>query len=248
MTTAHHPLVEQAAALMALDRTDEARALLARRLADDPSDVRAWTRLARCHLSAEEYEEALAATGEALALAPEDYDAHCVRVYALRRLVRPDEALAEAQETIRINPQLWQGYAALSEALTAFQPRWPEALEAAATAVRLGLDEVDAHSALWKAAVVNGRFDLRHRAVLEILRIDPQDAWALGERARMAEWETARPPLTGAGAKLPAAAEAFADALAAAPRPRRPSGSASSWTWRCSGCCAEPAGWRCSAW
>ncbi|MGW6985152.1 tetratricopeptide repeat protein [Streptomyces sp. NPDC054932] len=219
--TAPHPLVDQAAALMELDRIDEARTLLARRLAEDPTDVDGWVHLARCHLSVREFEEVLTATGEALALAPEEYDAHYVRTYALRRLGRPDEALAEAQETIRLDPQNWQGFVALSEALGAWQPRWPEAFDAAATAVRLGPDSVGAWYALWKAALMNGRSDAVRQAVRETLRIDPQNAWALEERAEHAAWEASAPPLTGAGAKLPAAAEAYATALAADPQAHR---------------------------
>ncbi|MFB7665997.1 tetratricopeptide repeat protein [Kitasatospora sp. NPDC056138] len=216
--TAPHPLVEQAAALMELERFDEARTLLARRLAEDPADVRGWVRLARCHLSVREYEEVLTATGEALALAPEEFDAHYMRTYALRRLGRPDEALAEAHETLRIDPQSWQGYVALSEALGAWQPRWPEVLDAAATAVRMAPDSVGAHSALWKAGLMNGRSDVVRQAVLEILRIDPQNAWALGERAAHVAADAAAPPLTGAGSRLPAAADAYATALAADPQ------------------------------
>lgn len=79
--TALHPLVEQAGALIDIDRIDDARALLARRLAEDPTDAAAWVSLADCHLVDREYEEVLTATGEALALAPEYFDAQyfCAR-------------------------------------------------------------------------------------------------------------------------------------------------------------------------
>ncbi|GAA2273616.1 MULTISPECIES: tetratricopeptide repeat protein [Kitasatospora] len=218
MTTALHPLVEQAMALMDLKRIDEARALLARRLAEDPTDIVAWLRLARCHEEVRDYQEVLNATNEVLALNPEEYGAYLRRTYAFRRLGRPDESLAAAHEMLRLEPESWQSHVGLSEALGAWQPRWPEALEAAATGVRLGPDQIAAHYALWKAALMNGRVDLQRQAVAESLRIDPHDAWALDQRAKYAEVDAARPPLTGAGAKLPAAAEAFADALAAAPQ------------------------------
>ncbi|MGK5642983.1 tetratricopeptide repeat protein [Streptomyces sp. URMC 126] len=216
--TTPHPLVDQAAALLDLGRLDEARTLLARRLAEDPADVYGWVYLAQCHKMPEEYEEALAATGEALALAPEQYDAHFIRAHALRRLGRPDEALAEAHETIRIDPRGWQGFAALSEALGAWQPRRPEAFDAAVTAVELDPDSIGARYALWKAALLNGRADVTRQAVDEILRIDPHNAWALAERADYAAAEAAAPPLTGAGAKLRAAADAYVTALAADPQ------------------------------
>lgn len=72
--------------------------------------------------------------------------------------------------------------------------------------VRLGPDSVGAHYALWKAAAMNGRSDLTRQAVHETLRIDPQNAWALGLRAEFAAFEASAPPLTGARAKLPAPA------------------------------------------
>ncbi|WP_406052070.1 hypothetical protein OG280_36640 [Streptomyces virginiae] len=88
----------------------------------------------------------------------------------------------------------------------AWQPRRPEALDAAMASVRLGPDSVGAHYALWKAAAMNGRSDLTRQAVHETLRIDPQNAWALGLRAEFAAFEASAPPLTGARAKLPAPA------------------------------------------
>ncbi|MEV6975208.1 tetratricopeptide repeat protein [Kitasatospora sp. NPDC093806] len=216
--TVLNPLVEQASALMDLDRHDDARALLARRIAEDPSDANAWLHLATCHLTLRDFDEALAAAGEAAALSPETSYAQYVRTISLRRLGRPDEALAAAHEAIRLAPNGFRGFIALSEALGAWQPRWPEALDAAATAVRLGPEEVGAHYALWKAALFNGRLDVSRQAVRETLRIDPQNAWALTEWAGYVAAEAASPPLTGAGAKLPAAADAFATALAVDPQ------------------------------
>jgi tetratricopeptide (TPR) repeat protein len=216
--TATHPLVERAKALMELGRHEEAGALLAGRVAEDPSDGRAWVHLSLCHRSAKRYDEQLAALDRALALSPDEWDAHYLRAYALRRLTRNDEALAEAHEAIRLEPQGWQGYAALAEALNAWQPRWPQALEAATTAVRLAPEEPGTHAALWKAALINGRSDMARQAVAAALRIDPQDPWALAERARLEAVQAGAAPLGRQGGRLPAVAEAYADALTAAPQ------------------------------
>ncbi|MYS84985.1 tetratricopeptide repeat protein [Embleya scabrispora] len=216
-----HPLSARAHALMELDRHEEAGELLARRVAEDPSDTRAWVRLAYVHLKLGHDEEVVAASDAALAVAPEDYEALLVRVYGLRKLSRGEEAEAAARAAIGVAPDLWQAHAALSEALNSWQPRWPEAFEAACTAVRLGPEAVGAHWALWKASLLVGRNDVRTRAVREVLRIDPQNAWALGELADHAKHAAARPALIGAGAKLPAAADAAADALAADPTSER---------------------------
>lgn len=98
-------------------------------------------RLARCHLREREFEDVVTTTGEALRIAPQDCDAWIVRMYGLRRTGRRDEALAAAQEAVRIAPQSWQAVDALAEAVSAWQPRWPEVLELAQTAVRLAPEE-----------------------------------------------------------------------------------------------------------
>ncbi|MFF1838335.1 tetratricopeptide repeat protein [Streptomyces sp. NPDC058231] len=209
MTTAGNELTEQASSLFALDRVDEAKAVLARRLAQDPEDIRAWSLLGRCHQRAKEYEKAVEATGAALAIDPEYINALITRVYVLRRLRRIDEALATAQEAVRVAPHDYQSYGALSEALNAWQPRWPEALEAAQEAVRLGPEETWTYAALWKAAQLNGRNDISELALRETLRIDPNDAWALGLRA---DAQAAVP-----GVRPKQQAEVYATALAADP-------------------------------
>lgn len=186
-----------------------AKELLARRPAGDPDDVRAWLRMAACHNSTRDFEDALHAAEEALRRAPDDFSAHRFRSFALRRLGRSDESVAAAREAIRIMPDHWMGYTTLSEALIYPADRWPQAYEAAVTAVRLAPEEVATHGALWKAALALGRHDVCEQAVREVLRIDPSNAWALQElanrKARAKE------------AKLPEVAEGYARALAAAP-------------------------------
>ncbi|MDF6044068.1 tetratricopeptide repeat protein [Streptomyces sp. JH14] len=209
MSTTGQDLTEQASALLSLDRVDEAKELLARRLAQDPEDVRAWAKLARCHLRVKEYDKVVEATGAALAIDPEYVDALIVRTYGMRRTTRPDESLAAAQEAVRLAPLMWQSHVALAEALGAWQPRWPEVLEAAQEAVRLGPEETAAYYALWKASLLNGRGDITALAVRETLRIDPTDAWALQEHAD----RQARAP----GVRPKKQAEVYASALAADP-------------------------------
>lgn len=209
MTTAGADLTGRASALLELGRVDEAKGLLAQRLAREPDDVLAWSELGRCHLHVQEYGEALEATGSALALDPAYSDALVLRTYALRRSVRTDEALETAQEAVRVAPHLWQAYVALAEALNAWQPRWPEALDAALEAVRLGPQAEQAHKSVWKAATINGRHDLAKGAIHEVLRIDPNNPWALG---RLAESRATAP-----GTRAKKRAEVYAAALAADP-------------------------------
>ncbi|MFD4001199.1 tetratricopeptide repeat protein [Streptomyces rubiginosohelvolus] len=210
--TTPHPLIEQAEALRALDRNDEAKELLARRLAEDSEDGAAWVQLARCHLVVREFEEVIRTTAEALRIAPDDWDALVVRTYGLRRTGRRDEALAAAQEAVRLAPQSSSAHVALSEALMAWPERRLDAVTAAEHAVRLNPEYGGAYYALWKSASFSGRADTREIvefAVRQALRLDPEDAWAVEQFAGM---QAAAP-----GVRLPAKAAAYADGLAAAP-------------------------------
>lgn len=208
-TGTEHPLTAQAAALIELGKFDKAKELLARRLAGNPDDGLAWVRMALCHNSTSDFEEALHASQEALRRDPEDFSAHRFRSFALRRLARSEESVAAAREAVRVLPDHWAGYVALSEALIYPPDRWPQAYEAAVTAVRLGPEEIKTHYALWKASLALGRSDVCQQAVREILRIDPSNAWALQELAtRKAHSKDA---------KLPEVAQGYVQALAAAP-------------------------------
>ncbi|MFD0622682.1 hypothetical protein ACFQ2K_07415 [Streptomyces sanglieri] len=205
---------------MDLDRVDEARALLASRLAEDQTGVRGWAHLARCHLSVRDYAEALTGTGEALALAPEEFESHHARAYALRRSGRPDEALAEARETIRIDPQS-------RRALPSSQ-RPGSVAASLARGLRRGGDRCTTRTGRSRRSLraVECRDDerLSRRDATSSARAPahrPQNAWGLAERAFHAEADAARPPLIDAGSKLSTAADAYATALAADPQADR---------------------------
>lgn len=85
MTTTLHPSVERADLLIDLKRYEEARELLAQRLAEDPEDIRAWVELARSHLGDRPNgAKALEATERALALNAEDIGALLMHTSAMR--------------------------------------------------------------------------------------------------------------------------------------------------------------------
>ncbi|CAM5679767.1 hypothetical protein SGLAM104S_06201 [Streptomyces glaucescens] len=101
MTTARHPAVERADLLIDLGRYDEARQLLAERLAEDPEDIRAWVKLARSHLAGDEQDgaTALEATQRALTLDSSDVGAIVMHAHALRaagRFLETEDVLREA--------------------------------------------------------------------------------------------------------------------------------------------------------
>ncbi|MFF9211775.1 MULTISPECIES: tetratricopeptide repeat protein [unclassified Streptomyces] len=184
MSTAH-PVAEQARALLDLGRPEDAGTLLARRLAEDPTDVPAWVLLARCHRMAKNDAEALTALDEALRLAPEHYDAVHLRAHVLRGLRRRDEAVVAAREAIRINPQWWGAYALLAE-LLCLPPRtmddYREGVDLAEQAIRLAPDEADAYMTMWKIAAVAGNAEAMDALEQHVLRCDPQHAFALSQQ------------------------------------------------------------------
>ncbi|OIK05588.1 tetratricopeptide repeat protein [Streptomyces monashensis] len=224
--TGPHPALERADALYELGRHDEAKALLGRRIAEDPEDAEAWIRLARCVRAGGEPAEALEASERALALAPEHPDALLQHANALQTNGRIVDAEAPLREVIRLAPQYWYGYALLGhwlwrirsltrtpsggtvtqEALTGYLR---ESDELALTAVRLAPEEVFPYEVRWSIADMAKDQARVDEMVQEILRRDPRHPQALAHHTRQAA--------TAPGVKAAEAAALYADALAVAP-------------------------------
>ncbi|MGX1131612.1 tetratricopeptide (TPR) repeat protein [Streptomyces glaucescens] len=229
MTTTVHPAVERADLLIDLERCDEARELLAGRLAEDPEDVRAWVKLARSHLvgDAQDGQRALEATERALALDAEDTGALVMHAHALRAAGRFLETEDVLREVIRLAPDHWYGYALLANWVWRIKAirsgranggqvrredqdaALREAGELAQEAIRLGPEEVFAYEAAWLIADMAGNRTVADRLDEAILRLDPQHEQALARRTKQAA--------TAPGVKAAEAATLYADALAAAP-------------------------------
>ncbi|MFF4574187.1 tetratricopeptide repeat protein [Streptomyces sp. NPDC001410] len=228
MTTVH-PALERADALYELRRYDEAKTVLGQRLAEDPEDVRAWVRLARCHLRLEnEADQALEATERALALAPEDIPALIQRAYALQAVGgRFPETEGVLREVIRLDPEYWVGYAMLANWLfriraikfgqanggqvtrEAMDRFLQESAELAQQAIRLAPEEVFGYEVAWLIADMGGNRTVADQMDQAILRLDPNHPQALARQTK----KNADTP----GVKAAEAATLYADALAVAP-------------------------------
>lgn len=224
-----HPAVEKAEALIELERYDEAKKLLGQRLAEDPQDIRAWVKFARCHLLGErEPATALEATERALALDPHDVGALTMRAHALRWVGgRFAESEGVLREVIRLAPHDWYGYALLADWLwrirvisagqanggqvtrEAMDAALRESAELAREAVRLGPEEVYAYEVAWLIADRAGDRAAVDRMEQAILRLDPHHEQALARQTRKAA--------SAPGVKAVQAAGLYADALASAP-------------------------------
>ncbi|BDM73991.1 hypothetical protein HEK616_74780 (plasmid) [Streptomyces nigrescens] len=229
MTTVH-PAIEKAQALIDFDRYDQALALLAQHLAENPDDTGAWIKIGYCHLNTQQPERALDAADEALKLAPGDFVGLILRARALTRI--PDRAWREAEpvlrEAVRADPHHWLGYAMLANAVSrmsmvrharatgARELRHEdmaevlrEAAELAREALRLGPEEVYAHEVAQQIADFSGDRTLAEQLNRAILRIDPTHAEALARQTRKA----AEAP----GVRATQAADLYAGGLAAVP-------------------------------
>ncbi|MGW2417673.1 tetratricopeptide repeat protein [Streptomyces sp. NPDC001709] len=226
--TGLHPALERADALYELRRYDEAKAVLGRRLAEDPEDVGALVRLSRCHLAGkDEAAQALEATERALAIDPEHIGALLQHARALQSNSRIVDAEAPLREVIRLAPEYWYGYALLGdwlyriralrfgvanggsithEAMVGFLQ---ESDELALTAVRLAPEEVHPYEVRWRIARMDDNQEVMDEMDQVILRLDPNHPEALARQTKKAA--------TAPGVKAAEAATLYADALAATP-------------------------------
>ncbi|MFH8476971.1 tetratricopeptide repeat protein [Streptomyces sp. NPDC018000] len=228
MTPTLHPAVERADLLIDLKRYEEARELLARRLAEDTEDIRAWIELARSYLGDKENgAKALAATERALALDAEDIGALLMHARAMRGGGRFPETEGVLREVIRLAPEYWYGYALLADWL--WRIRWIGSAQAnggqagredlmaalreadliAQEAIRLGPEKVYAYEVAWLIADMAANRSVADQMDEAILRLDPQHEDALARQTKKAA--------TAPGVKATEAATLYADALASAP-------------------------------
>ncbi|MFF3765190.1 tetratricopeptide repeat protein [Streptomyces sp. NPDC001922] len=221
--------VERAEALVSFQRYEEARELLARRVAEAPDDVTAWTELARCHHKSGSPQEGLAATGEALRQDPENVNALLLHGQLLvAGGVGIDKAVETLREAVRVRPQFWGCWSMLADyvlrqaiihrARTNGQNDLThedvaavagEAVELAEEAIRLAPEEVRPYEVRRFIADLTGDDTALHEMDRAILRIDPTHSEALSSHTRKA--------VQAPGVRASEAADALADALGVTP-------------------------------
>ncbi|MGW2790037.1 tetratricopeptide repeat protein [Streptomyces sp. NPDC001251] len=225
-----HPTVEQAQALIDFERYDQALALLGRRVAEDPDDVRAWVKIGYCRFHTDGPKQALEAADEALEITPEDYGALMLRAQAMT----DDEGWLNVEpsllrEAVRVAPHDSYARATLADAvwrvalvrfalarggggkLTAADADRVsrEAADLAMEALRLGPEDIYAHEVAQRIASASGNETVSDQLHEAILRIDPTHFEAVARQTKKA----AQAP----GVSAAQAAELYADALAGHP-------------------------------
>ena len=208
--------LQRAQVLCELRRFSEAIAALQGIVAADPAGSRAWMLLAQAHLGMGEHQTALDAAQTAIALNPHSEWPFQLASAALRGLGRDDEAADFARRAVALAPQNWAVHAQLAQSLAKTPDGLAEARRAADRAVALAPETAGAHMAAGAVAAAAGDRQTAGEAFRRVLTIDPQNAVAQHEFARMqlrkGRYRNANPT------RLSTAASGFAGALGADPR------------------------------
>lgn len=201
--------IGRARTLIDLGRHEQARAELAKALADDPASTEAWCLMAQCEQKAGNVDAMLYAASQALVSNPDSEWAHRLHSLAQHKLGRHNEAVESAREAIRLAPHQWQQYVVLVTAMIPLlDQHLAEASWAADRAVELAPLHAETHLTRGVLAGATGNLPGAERNYREALRLDPENAAA---RNNLATIELR-------GNNLEAATAGFAAALAENPR------------------------------
>ena len=201
--------IGRARTLIDLGRHEQAKAELAKAIADDPASTEAWCLMAQCEQKAGDVHAMLHAARQALASNPDSEWAHRLQSLALHKLGWHEDAVRSAREAVRLAPHQWQQYVVLVTAMIPLLDRYQaEATQAADRAVELAPLHAETHLTRGVLAGAQGNLPVAERNYREALRLDPENAAA---RNNLATIELR-------GNNLEAATAGFAAALAENPR------------------------------
>jgi tetratricopeptide (TPR) repeat protein len=175
-----------------------------------PDDAKGWVLMARAHLGLEDLNAALNAARRASAADPESASGHQLASLVLSRQQDHLPALREAQEAARLAPNWWgsMNRLAMAHVMAPWTTDFTEAREAAARAIELAPMEPHAHVTAGSVELAAANLRGAKAAFERALELDPQDAVAHHELARL--------QLRSSGG-LARAATGFATAIRAAP-------------------------------
>jgi tetratricopeptide (TPR) repeat protein len=184
MTAAARDLA-QASALLDVKRYSQAVSLLARIVAAEPADSRAWCLLAAAHLGNGQYQEAAASASRAVLLAPSDDWPYRLVSSAQRHLGNVSAALTAANEACKLAPNEWRAYVCLAQARLATEVDFDAAERAATNALRLAPDEPDVHFVAGNVSFAREKWKAARAHQERALALDPAHSGALNELGRI---------------------------------------------------------------
>ena len=150
----------------------------------EPESSRAWCLMARAHLGADRYTEAVTAANRAVALDPADEWPHRLASNALVHLGNYPDALRAAYEACRLAPSYWQTHVCVAQAALAAQ-RLDVATEAAARARGLAPNEPDVHFLSGKVSLARSDLAGAREHQERALALDPGHSGAMNELGRI---------------------------------------------------------------
>lgn len=171
--------------LVALDKDAQARDLLARVLAEDPENAEALCLMAQSCLGLRDKLGAVRAARAACRADPESEWACRLLALALARNRRADEAVWAATRAVQLEPGSWRTHVVRAEVDTILRAVTPTTESAAREAVRLAPHEAECHRQLGVVLLERKRYREARAALSEALRLDPQDAAARNDLARI---------------------------------------------------------------
>ena len=139
----------------------------------DPSCANAYCLLSFCHLSKNEYDEAIAMSQKAVALAPNQADLLALSANVLNKSGRPERGLELIKKAMRLCPIYPGWYFQLLGAAYRLTGDTDAAIAAFEAAIKRDADYLTMHVNLATTLGDLGRTDDAKKPVSEILRLDP---------------------------------------------------------------------------
>ncbi len=196
--------LEQAATLCDSRRAPEAIAVLRSLLAEDPHDLEALGLLGEAQLADHDPDGALATATIAIELDPRRDLPHRQASLAASRRGLHREAIARAEEAIRLAPDDEHGFIALARALLRTKRDLARARHAAVRAIVLAPDEAEPHLVFGMVSRAEGEHAAAEAAFRRALQLDPGNVAAGNELARLNVRRAARAPAVTSSAPVSA--------------------------------------------
>ncbi|MEV5407372.1 hypothetical protein AB0K60_00835 [Thermopolyspora sp. NPDC052614] len=144
----------------------------------DRTDPRAWCAVAAARLARDQPEAALDAARQAMGLDPGGDWSHRLASLALERLGRDSEAVAAAQDAVRLAPGSWAARLRLAASLRRTPQGWRDAWIQAGHAARFAPERPGPHVLIGDLSLLRGDHEQAARAYRTALRRDPGHAAA----------------------------------------------------------------------
>ena len=174
----------RADAMLDMKRYDQACGVLARLVAAEPENARAWCLLARAHLGAGRHQQAVDAANRAVSLDPADEWPHRLASNALLHTDNYPEALRAGMEARRLAPGHWQAHICVAQAALGAR-RLDIASAAAQQARSLAPNEPDVHFLSGKVSLAAGDLESARIHQERALALDPGHSGAMNELGRI---------------------------------------------------------------